>query len=147
MLASFVDGLSIPFFSIGRRTITISRSLAVDQPDWLLWVRRDTPQVDTERVAVASEDASVVVAQESRREWQKQASQSDLPDPVSKDVKITKRAVRIDVCAAVVVLPYLSDSSVHLKVPRTSTRQSTVVIEEPVEVTLSDDAGTSRCDS
>src|SRR5260221_4318558 len=104
MLASFVDGLSIPFFSIGRRTITISRSLAVDQPDWLLWVRRDTPQVDTERVAVASEDASVVVAQESRREWQKQASQSDLPDPVSKDVKITQRAVRINACAAVVVL-------------------------------------------
>jgi len=121
-------GLSIPFFSIGRRTLTISRSLVVDQPDWLLWVRRDAPQVDTERVPVASEDASVVVAQESRRELQKQASQSDLPDTVSKDVKIAKRAVRIDV-------------------PRTSTRQSTVVIKEPVEVTLSDDAGTSRCDS
>src|SRR6266581_1037779 len=105
MLASFVDGLSIPFFSVGRRTLTISRSLVVDQPDWLLWVRRDIPQVDTERVAVASEDASVVVAQESRLEWQKQASQSDLSDPVSKDVKITKRSVRIDVCAAVVVLP------------------------------------------
>jgi hypothetical protein len=99
MLASFVDGLSIPFFSAGRRTLTISRSLVVDQPDWLLWVRRDAPQVDTERVAVASEDPSVVVAQESRREWQ--ASQSDLPDLASKDIKITKRAVKIEVCAAV----------------------------------------------
>jgi hypothetical protein len=96
-----VDGLSIPFFSASRRTLTLSRSLVVDQPDWLLWVRRDAPQVDTERVAVASEDASVVVSQESRREWQKQASQSDLPDTVSKAVKIAKRAVKIDVCAAV----------------------------------------------
>ena len=101
MLAPFLDGLSIPFFSAGRRTLTISRSLVVDRPDWLLWVRRDTPQVDTERVAVASEDTSVVVAEGSRREWQKRASQSDLPDLVSKDVKITKRSVKIDVCAAV----------------------------------------------
>lgn len=61
-------------------------------------MRRDTPQVDTERVAVASEDTSVVVPQESRQEWQKQASQSDLPDIVSK---IAKRAVKIDVCAVV----------------------------------------------
>lgn len=122
-------GLSIPFFSVGRRTITISRSLVVDQPDWLLWVRRDTPQVDTERVAVASENGGVVVAEEeSRREWQMRASQSDLPDSVSKDVKIAKKAVRIDVS-------------------RTSTRQRSVVIEEPVDVTLSDEAGTARCDS
>ena len=113
MLASFVDGLSIPFFSVGRRTITISRSLVVDQPDWLLWVRRDAPQVDTERVAVASGDASVAVAGESRREWQKRASQSDLPDSVSKDVGIAKRTVRIDVCAAVcrATSPFLTHPS------------------------------------
>jgi hypothetical protein len=95
MLASFVDGLSIPFFSVGRRTLTISRSLVVNQPDWLLWVRRDTPQVDTERVAVSS-DVSVVVAEGSRRGWQ-----SDLPDSIPKDGRITKRAVKIDVCASV----------------------------------------------
>ena len=65
-------------------------------------MRRDTPQVDTERVAVASENGSVAVAEEeTRREWQMRASQSDLPDSVSKDVKIAKRTVRIDVCAAV----------------------------------------------
>lgn len=45
------------------------------------------------------------------------------------------------------VLPHLSDPSTRLKVPRTSTRQSRVVIEEPVEVILSDEAGTARCDS
>lgn len=95
MLAPFVDGLSIPFFSVGRRTLTISRSLVVNQPDWLLWVRRDTPQVDTERVAVSS-DASVVVAEGSRRGWQ-----SDLPGSTSNDGRIAKRAVKIDVCASV----------------------------------------------
>lgn len=95
MLAPFVDGLSIPFFSVGRRTLTISRSLVVNQPDWLLWVRRDTPQVDTERVAVSS-DASVVVAEGSRRGWQ-----SDLPGSISNDGRIAKRAVKIDVCASV----------------------------------------------
>jgi hypothetical protein len=44
----FTDGLSIPFFSAGRHTLTISRSL-VDQPDWLLGVRRAPPREDPER--------------------------------------------------------------------------------------------------
>lgn len=46
-----------------------------------------------------------------------------------------------------VVLPHLSDPSIHLKVSRTSTRQRSVVIEEPVEARLSDEAGTARSDS
>jgi hypothetical protein len=66
-LAPFVDGLSIPFFSIGRHTLTMSRSLVVDQPDWVLWVRRDAPQVDTERFVDESENTNVVIPESSRR--------------------------------------------------------------------------------
>ena len=97
----FVDGLSIPFFRAGRRTLTISRSLAIDQPDWLLWIRRDAPQVDTERVDPANEGTSGVVAEESRREWQKRVESlggADVPDPAPEGVRNPKRAVKIDVC-------------------------------------------------
>ena len=73
----------------------MSRSLVINQPDWLLWVRRDTPQVDTESVPISG-DASAVVAEESRRGWQ-----SDLADSISKDSKIVKRTVKIDVCVSV----------------------------------------------
>jgi hypothetical protein len=45
---AFADGLSIPFFSAGRRTLTMSRSL-VDQPDWLANVRRAPPRGDPEQ--------------------------------------------------------------------------------------------------
>jgi sodium/hydrogen antiporter len=47
-ISTFADGLSIPFFSAGRHTLTISRSL-VDQPDWLLGVRRAPLREDPER--------------------------------------------------------------------------------------------------
>ena len=63
-----VDGLSIPFFSVARYTLTMSRSLgAVYKPDWPLWVRRDAPQADTERVVISSEGARAFVAEGS---WQ-----------------------------------------------------------------------------
>jgi hypothetical protein len=79
----------------------MSRSIVIDQPDWLLWVRRDAPGADVER---AVEDATVVVVEESRVEPQKQAESSvpsDLPDSASsKGAKILKRDVKIDVCNA-----------------------------------------------
>jgi len=124
-------GLSIPFFRVGRRTLTISRSLAIDQPDWLLWIRRDAPQVDTERVDPANEGTSGVVAEESRRERQKRVESlglPDVPDRAPEGVRSPNRAVKIDI-------------------PRTSTRQSTVVIREHVETAVSDEARVARCDS
>ena len=100
---TFVDGLSIPFFSVGRRTLTISRSLVVDKSTWLPWGRRDAPQVDTERAAHAGEDASGAVAEESQRERQRRiestlAGLSDMPDSATEGVKTPEREVRVDVC-------------------------------------------------
>jgi hypothetical protein len=65
---SFSDGLSIPFFSFGRRihtrTVSLSRtwtSRQPVQPDWLLWARRapgpmggSESQVDGECVGTAT---------------------------------------------------------------------------------------------
>ncbi|SRR5216683_5764356 len=94
---TFVDGLSIPFFSVGRRILTISRSLVVDQPDWL---RRDAPQVDTESAVHAGEDASGVIAEESRewQKWEESPGLSDLAGSAPEGFKTPRRAVKIDVC-------------------------------------------------
>ncbi|KAF8492340.1 Cation/H+ exchanger [Russula emetica] len=55
VLGSIVThGLSIPFFSVGRRTLTLTRSIMGDQPEWLNWVRRVPPQEDAERITAAS---------------------------------------------------------------------------------------------
>jgi hypothetical protein len=73
----------------------MSRSLVVDQPEWVLWVRRDTPRVDTERVANANENAA------AERDWIKRRElrgSSDLPDSVPSGVGSSKRTVKIDVC-------------------------------------------------
>ena len=94
-VCAIVDGLSIPFFSVGRHTLTISRSLVVDQPDWILWVRRDTPQVDTERVANASENAA------AGRDWINRGESRGSPDPpdsIPPGVETSKRAVKLEVC-------------------------------------------------
>ena len=83
MSNTFVDGLSIPFFSIGCHTLTMSRSLAAYQPDWPLWVRRDAPQADTERAISSSKEASAVVAEGSLEGEKKRVElpcQSGLPD-------------------------------------------------------------------
>ena len=83
--------------------MTISRSLVVDTPTWLPWGRRDAPQVDTERSTHAGEDGNGAVAEESRRERQKQiesplAGLSDMPDSATEGVKTPEREVRVDVC-------------------------------------------------
>ena len=41
----------------------------------------------------------------------------------------------------------LFDSFFLPKIPRTSARQSTVVIRERVEIAVSDEAGAAQCDS
>ena len=99
MFPPAVDGLSIPFFSAGRHTLTMSRSLIPDQPDWVLWVRRDEPRVDTEQVAnaSASENANVVAAE---RDWKMQEELRglpDLPDSVPAGGP-SKRTMKVDVC-------------------------------------------------
>jgi hypothetical protein len=91
----FLDGLSIPFFSAGRRTLTLSRSLIPDQPDWLNWVRRVPPQEDAERVAAAN-------ANETQREGQNHVDWprlSDLSDPIPEGVKTPRKILKFkEVC-------------------------------------------------
>lgn len=88
------DGLSIPFFSVGRHTLTMSRSV-VEPPDWLLWVRRAPPQVDADRAAPPESADNTIVSREGshpprRVEWQ---GLLDLTEP--EDVN-PKRVVRIN---------------------------------------------------
>jgi len=119
-------GLSIPFFSVGRRILAISRSLVVDQPDWL---RRDAPQVDTERAVHAGEDASGIVTEEPQ-EWQKGEESpglSDLAGSAPEGFKTPRGAVKIDI-------------------PRTSEKQDIVVIQECVGITVSEEAKTAHGD-
>lgn len=84
-------GLSIPFFSVGRRTLTFSRSLVAEQPEWLNWVRREPPQEDAERIVAAS-------VNDTEREGQNHVDWlrlSDLSDPIPEVVK-TPRALKFN---------------------------------------------------
>jgi hypothetical protein len=76
------DGLSIPFFSMGRYILTISRS------------RRDAPQADKERALSSSENASAVNAEGSWQEGFELPSQSDLPDSTHEEVETLRRIER-----------------------------------------------------
>ncbi|KAH8993997.1 Sodium/hydrogen exchanger family-domain-containing protein [Lactarius akahatsu] len=80
-------GLSIPFFSIGRHTLTVTRSV-VAPPDWLLWVRRaPAPQLDADRPAAPEgADNTIVVREGPQREGQKRVEWPDLT-PNSSVVK------------------------------------------------------------
>lgn len=104
-----LDGLSIPFFSAGRRTLTLSRSIITDQPDWLQWVRRVPPQEDAERLATTTN------ANETQREGQnymESSGLSDMSDPIPEGVKTPRKVLKFeDVCIALFTLAsYLSDS-------------------------------------
>ncbi|KAI9456621.1 Sodium/hydrogen exchanger family-domain-containing protein [Russula earlei] len=111
-------GLSIPFFSMGRRTLTISRSLVTDHPDWLQWARRMPSHDDAERIATPSANATVVI-EESQR----------------------KKVLRIEqVCTDFSPSYLVLSESFHLKGPPSSTRQSTVVIEEHIGVAVPEQA-------
>jgi hypothetical protein len=76
---TFPDGLSIPFFSMGRYILTMSCS------------RRDTPQADKELALSSSEDTSVVVAEGSWQGGIALPSLSDLPDSTHEDIETPKR--------------------------------------------------------
>jgi hypothetical protein len=85
-------GLSIPFFSAGRRTLTLSRSMITDQPDWLQWVRRVPPQEDAERLATTN-------ANETQREGQnymESSGLSDMSDPIPEGVKTPRRVLKFE---------------------------------------------------
>ena len=80
MLTSlFTDGLSIPFFSAGRHTLTISRSaVAADPPDWLLWARRAPPQMNPDCSPTSEGADDAVVSREGpRREGRKRVEWPD----------------------------------------------------------------------
>jgi len=91
MLTLITDGLSIPFFSVGRHTLTISRS-AVDTPDWLLWVRRAPPQTGADHPALPdSANDTIAIREDSHREGQKHVEWPDLlvqTEPEPEDVKV-----------------------------------------------------------
>jgi len=120
----FTHGLSIPFFSAGRRTLTLSRSIITDQPDWLQWVRRVPPQEDAERVTAASANETRQDG-ENHVEWPRL---SDLSDPIPEGIKTSR------------VLKFEEDT-------RTNTMQNAMVIEERVRIAVADEAGTVRRDS
>ena len=101
-----LDGLSIPFFSVGRRTLTFSRSLVADnQPDWLNWVRRAPPQEDAERIAAASVNETEREGQ-NHVDWPRLSDLSELiPEGASSPRKVLKFR---DVCISLFPLPHLT---------------------------------------
>ncbi|KAF8466060.1 Sodium/hydrogen exchanger family-domain-containing protein [Russula ochroleuca] len=115
-------GLSIPFFSAGRRTLTLTRSLITDKPDWLQWVRRVPPQEDAERAAVASANAT-------QRAGQNPVEWLDLSIPSPEGVKIPRE-----------VLKFKEDA-------RINTMQGIMVKEERVATAVADESGIVRRDS
>jgi hypothetical protein len=70
----------------------MSRSI-VEQPDWLLWVRRAPPQEDAERVSVANGSVIAAEPQQERVEW---PGLPERPDSASGDVKIPKRTLKFE---------------------------------------------------
>lgn len=100
-----LDGLSIPFFSVGRRTLTFSRSLVGDQPEWLNWVRREPPQDDAERIVAAS-------VRETEREGQNHVDWPHLPDlsdPIPEGAKTPRKVLKFqEVCIALCPWPHLT---------------------------------------
>jgi NhaP-type Na+/H+ or K+/H+ antiporter len=93
VLGSIVThGLSIPFFSVGRRTLTFSRSLVGDnQPDWLNWVRRVPPQ-DAERIAAASVTGTEREGQ-NHIDWPRL---SDLSDSIPEGARSPRKVLKFE---------------------------------------------------
>lgn len=102
-----LDGLSIPFFSAGRHTLTLSRSVVGDQPEWLNWVRRVPPQEDTERIAASP---SGTVERQDHVTWPRL---SDISDSILEGVRTPRKVLKFeDVCIALFTLvpSHLPDS-------------------------------------
>jgi NhaP-type Na+/H+ or K+/H+ antiporter len=120
VLGSIVThGLSIPFFSMGQRTLTFSRSIVGDQPDWLNWVRRVPPQEDAERITAAS-------VNETEREGQNHVEWPHLSD-LSELIPEGARSPR--------KLKFEEDV------------RSNMVQNPIVGITVADEAGSARLDS
>jgi len=121
-------GLSIPFFSVGRHTLTISRSV-VDQPDWLLWVRRAPPQMDPQRTAVSEGADDTIVSREGpRREGQKRVEWPDeLEQTEHEDVKTPSTVAKINGEG-----PSVTPDS------EPSSEQTTIVIEDRIQIDQND---------
>ncbi|KAI0785588.1 Sodium/hydrogen exchanger family-domain-containing protein [Abortiporus biennis] len=84
-----IHGLSIPFFSFGRRTVSMSRtwtSRNTTAPDWLLWARRtpgpETPGIHTPHLQESSDlENGVIDADSENRKFK-----SPPPHPSAEDV-------------------------------------------------------------
>lgn len=111
-------GLSIPFFSVGRHTLTMTRSV-VDQPDWLMWVRRAPPQMDVDHpIAPESADDTIVSREGPRLGRPKRVEWPDLLDQTEpEDFKTPREVVRI-----------------NEEGPSVTTKQTTITIEERVHI-------------
>ena len=93
-----LDGLSIPFFSAGHRTLTFTQSRITDKPDWLQWVRRVPLQEDAERAAAASANMTQQAGQ-NHSEW------LDLSIPSPDSIKTPGEVLKFkEVCIA--LLPW-----------------------------------------
>ncbi|KAH9007959.1 Sodium/hydrogen exchanger family-domain-containing protein [Lactarius deliciosus] len=118
-------GLSIPFFAVGRHSLTISRSV-VHAPEWPLWVRRAPPQVDAGRPDApegADSDDTIILREGPHRNGRKRVEFPDLLDqtePVPEDVNIPGRVAKIDG-----------------EGPSATTERTIITIEERVQIGLS----------
>jgi len=113
-------GLSIPFFSAGRHTLTVSRSV-VEPPDWLLWIRRAPPQMDSNRTATTDgADDTIVNREGPRREGKRVEWPDQLERTEPEDVKTP------------------SSVSKNGEGPSDTSEQTTITVEERVQI-LQDD--------
>ena len=88
---------------MGRRTLTFSRSLVGDQPDWLNWVRRAPLQEDAERTALS--------VNETEREGQNHVEWpglSDLSEPIPEGARSPRKLKFEEVCTALYPWPHLT---------------------------------------
>jgi NhaP-type Na+/H+ or K+/H+ antiporter len=125
VLGSIVThGLSIPFFSVGRRTLTFSRSIVGDQPEWLNWVRRVPLQEDAERITAGSVNETEREG-ENHVEWPRL---SDLSDSIPEGARSPRK------------LKFEEDV-------RSNMIQNSIIVEEHVGIAVADEAGSARRDS
>ncbi len=142
-----LDGLSIPFFSAGRRTLTLTRSAVGDQPEWLNWVRRVPPQEDADRTAAASPSG---IEQEGQNhvEW---SLLPDTSDSIPGGARTPRKVLKFEeVCIALLSWPRLTFLiRFCLKDVRINSAQNSIasVVEEHVEITVTDEARSTRRDS
>jgi hypothetical protein len=87
---------------MGRRTLTFSRSLVGDKPDWLTWVRRVPPQ-DAERITTGSVNETEEREGQTHGEWPRL---SDLSDPIPEGARSPRKLKFEEVCIALRDFPW-----------------------------------------